>query len=96
MQLEGEHAVDRIGKDLSRRGLFIVNQRIDQKTGKNVCKESMTTNERILANVAVREMVRRIPQWLRGDLNAIDPMLRERAEDALAAMIAALQEKGGT
>ncbi|CAD7338204.1 MULTISPECIES: hypothetical protein [unclassified Sphingobium] len=54
----------------------------------------MTENVRILANVAVRDMGRRIPQWLRGDLNAIDPMLRERAQDELAAMIAALQEKG--
>ena len=88
--------MDRIEKDLSRRGLFIVNQRIEQETGKNVCEEGMRTNECILANVAVRDMVRRIPQWLRGDLSAIDPMLRERAEDALAAMIAALQEKGGT
>jgi len=56
----------------------------------------MTTDERALGDVAVREMVRRIPQWLRCDLNANDPMLRERAEDALAAMIAALQENGRT
>lgn len=56
----------------------------------------ITTDERALARVSVCDMVQRIPRWLRGDLNANDPMLRERAEDALVAMIAALQENGRT
>lgn len=56
----------------------------------------ITTDERALARVSVRDMVQRIPRWLRGDLNANDLMLRERAEDALVAMIAALQENGRT
>ena len=42
------------------------------------------------ATSALRDLVGRIPQWLRNDLNATDSMLRERAEDALVAMIAAL------
>jgi hypothetical protein len=46
---------------------------------------------------AVRQMVGRIPRWLRGDLASSDPRLRERAEDALAAMlIAALDERGAS
>ena len=43
---------------------------------------------------ALRDLVKRIPQWVRDDLNATDPMLRERAEDTLVAMIAALVEQG--
>jgi hypothetical protein len=43
----------------------------------------------------VRQMVGRIPRWLRGDLASTDTRLRERAEDALSAMIiAALAEPG--
>lgn len=37
----------------------------------------------------IRQMVGRMPQWLRAHLSATDPMLRERAEDALSAMIVA-------
>ncbi|WP_176593489.1 hypothetical protein [Sphingobium sp. EM0848] len=55
----------------------------------------MTTDEPTFADAALRDMVRRIPQWLRADLNAMDPMLRERAEDALVALIAASLGKGG-
>jgi hypothetical protein len=41
----------------------------------------------------VCELLRRAPTWIRADLSAADPKLRERAEDALAAMIgAALSE----
>ncbi len=59
-------------------------------------EEMMTTDKGALADVAIRDMVRRIPRWLRGDLNASDAMLRERAEDALVAMIAALRDDGRT
>lgn len=41
-------------------------------------------------------MVRRLPRWLREDLIAVDPMLKERAWDVLAQMIAALQHNGRT
>ncbi len=34
-------------------------------------------------------MLGRIPQWLRVELSSSDAMLRERAEDALSAMIVA-------
>lgn len=37
----------------------------------------------------IRRTVERMPQWLRTELCATDLMLRERAEDALSAMIAA-------
>ncbi len=37
----------------------------------------------------VRHMLGRIPQWLRVELSSSDAMLRERAEDALSAMIVA-------
>ena len=44
---------------------------------------------------AVRRMVGRIPRWLRGDLASSDARLRERAEDALSAMLmTALAEPG--
>lgn len=36
----------------------------------------------------VTEVMRLLPQWIRADLAAKDGSLRERAEDALAAMIA--------
>lgn len=41
----------------------------------------------------IMDMVKRLPKWLRSDLLATDPMLRERAEYALAAMIATLPGK---
>lgn len=63
------------------------------RTGLNERKEPTMPEKSAIAEPGLREMVRRIPQWLRGDLNATDPMLRERAEDALVAMIAALREK---
>lgn len=53
----------------------------------------MTTVESGQA-AALRDLVGRIPQWVRDDLNATDPMLRERAEDTLVAMITALVERG--
>jgi hypothetical protein len=44
----------------------------------------------------VRRMIGRMPQWLRADLSANDAIIRERAEDALSAMIvAALAEPDG-
>ena len=33
--------------------------------------------------------VSRAPDWIRRDLSSTDPALRQRAEDALAAMLAA-------
>lgn len=44
--------------------------------------------QRRLSNI-VRQMLGRIPQWLRVDLSSSDALLRERAEDALSAMIVA-------
>lgn len=45
------------------------------------------------ATKIVCELLRRAPTWIRADLSAADPKLRERAEEALAAMIgAALSE----
>lgn len=38
---------------------------------------------------SVRQMVERMPQWLRADLSSTDALLRGRAEDALFAMIVA-------
>lgn len=38
---------------------------------------------------AVRELVERLPQWLRADLSATDVAARKRAEDVLRAMIVA-------
>ncbi|MBB4087299.1 DUF6771 family protein [Sphingomonas carotinifaciens] len=38
---------------------------------------------------AITAVVRRAPEWVRHDLMAKDAGTRERAEDALAAMIAA-------
>lgn len=37
----------------------------------------------------VSRMLKRLPQWLRADLASSDPPQRERAEDALFAMITA-------
>lgn len=38
----------------------------------------------------VRQTVAGMPQWLRVELSATDPILRARAEDTLSAMIAAV------
>ena len=54
----------------------------------------MTTVEAGQDTAALRDLVGRIPQWVRDDLTATDPMLRERAEDTLVAMIAALVGPG--
>ncbi len=37
----------------------------------------------------VQQTIANSPQWLRSDLAAKDPLLRTRAEDALAAVIVA-------
>ena len=37
----------------------------------------------------IGEAVRKAPEWVRHELLAADPALRERAEETLAAMIAA-------
>jgi hypothetical protein len=51
----------------------------------------MVLVDRMQRNVSdgVRHMLGRIPQWLRVELSSGDAMLRERAEDALSAMIVA-------
>jgi hypothetical protein len=46
------------------------------------------------ATAALRKLVDRIPQWVRDDLNAADPIFPERAEHTLDAMIAALVGRG--
>jgi guanyl-specific ribonuclease Sa len=38
---------------------------------------------------SIRQMVKRMPQWLRVDLSSSDALLRGRAEGALSAMIVA-------
>jgi hypothetical protein len=35
----------------------------------------------------IRQLIERMPQWVRADLSARDAMVRGRAEDALFAMI---------
>jgi hypothetical protein len=45
----------------------------------------MTTEQLTL----ITDVVRRAPEWVRHDLLAKDPAGRQRAEEALAAMIAA-------
>ena len=40
---------------------------------------------------AMHDMVKRLPHWLRKDLTADDASLRHRAEEALVAMIVALE-----
>lgn len=44
-----------------------------------------------LRHNATHEMVKRLPYWLRKDLTADDAGLRQRAEEALVAMIIALE-----
>jgi hypothetical protein len=39
-------------------------------------------------NEIVTAVLRQAPQWIRSDLLSKDPSMRERAEEALAAMIA--------
>lgn len=41
-------------------------------------------------NPAVRELVERLPQWLRTDLSSADVIQRQRAQDALIGMIATI------
>jgi hypothetical protein len=43
----------------------------------------------------VTAALKRAPEWMRSDLVSVDPVLRRRAEEALAAMIAALIAKQG-
>lgn len=38
---------------------------------------------------SIRQMVEHMPHWLRVDLSSTDATLRDRAEDALSAMIVA-------
>lgn len=45
---------------------------------------------------SIRQMVERMPQWLRADLSSTDSMLRGRAEDALSAMIIAAIDTANT
>ena len=40
----------------------------------------------------LRELVRRLPAWLRADLSTTDAQRRERAEDALVAIILSLSD----
>ncbi|BCA62703.1 hypothetical protein HMP09_1937 [Sphingomonas sp. HMP9] len=51
----------------------------------------MVLNDRMQGNLSngVRQMLGRMPQWLRADLSSRDALLKERAEDALFAMIVA-------
>lgn len=44
------------------------------------------------APAGLRDMVRRLPEWLRTDLSSTDPQRRERAEETLVAMIDASAE----
>jgi hypothetical protein len=48
----------------------------------------MEPPSRIVTEANLNEMVKRLPQWLRSDLCSSDISLRDRAEDALIAMIA--------
>lgn len=41
---------------------------------------------------ALRHMIEKIPRWVRTDLSSADTGLRERAEDALHAMLISLLE----
>jgi hypothetical protein len=45
--------------------------------------------DRIDLTDVVARTIRQAPQWVRGDLASKDVALRARAEDALAAMVAA-------
>lgn len=40
-------------------------------------------------NFTISAVVHRTPEWIRHDLGSKDPSIRSRAEEALAAMIAA-------
>jgi len=50
------------------------------------------SNEDMRARVAAA--IEKLPQWLRHDLGASDPALRERAQESLTAMILAAVEAG--
>lgn len=56
----------------------------------------MGKEKHALAEVALRDMVQGLAQWLRGDLDALDLARGERAQDALVGMNAALHVKGET
>lgn len=45
-----------------------------------------------IGDSSLREVISRLPAWLRADLSATDPQRRERAEDALVAMILSLTD----
>ena len=45
-------------------------------------------------DVKLRDLVRRLPDWMRKDLASSDAPRRERAEDALHAMLLPLLEAG--
>ncbi|NOW48685.1 hypothetical protein FHW96_004875 [Novosphingobium sp. SG751A] len=47
----------------------------------------METPSQVVTDANLPEMVKRLPQWLRSDLCSSDTLLRERAEDALIAML---------
>lgn len=49
----------------------------------------MRKDNRLLTFAHVQGMVRKIPNWVRKDLSAEDAARRERAEDALVAMVLA-------
>lgn len=45
------------------------------------------TQEELTGTIA--QILGRAPQWVRHDLSSADPLLRARAEETLAAMVAA-------
>lgn len=45
-------------------------------------------------DVKLRDLVRRVPDWMRKDLASSDATRRERAEDALHAMLLPLLDAG--
>ncbi|EQB02133.1 hypothetical protein [Sphingobium baderi] len=56
----------------------------------------MGKEKHALAEVALRDMVQGLAQWLRSDLDALDLARGERAQDVLVGMNAALYVKGET
>lgn len=81
------------GGGTSDAAILSLGKIIQPNAGRNEGVMMMTVEPGQTA-AALRDLVKRIPQWVRDDLNATDPMLRERAEDTLVAMIAALVEQG--
>lgn len=45
-------------------------------------------------DVKLRDLLRRLPDWMRKDLASSDVTRRERAEDALQVMLLPLLERG--